>query len=242
MSKRFYLPAQEIHGDQAVLRDREAHHAVRVMRMKVGEHLVLFDGEGREYQGTIREISKGEVVLSLERCVEENHKGVALSVACALPKHVQMERVIEKLTEAGVQTILPMITQRTVPRMKGAGETKKILRLKQIATEAAKQCGVSRLPEISRIFSFSEVLGQASTYPLALFLTPHGRPLQECLKGKAADRVIVAVGPEGGWSEAEEAEAEKSGWTLVSLGNRILKVETVSLAIVSILHYVLDAS
>ena len=128
-----------------------------------------------------------------------------------------------------------------MPRIKGEEETKRILRFRKIAAQAAKQCGVSRLPEISKIFSFTEVLSLSRAYDLALFLTPEGHPLQECLKGKIAKRVIVAVGPEGGWSEKELKEAGHAGWALASFGKRILKVDTACLAAVAALHYALDS-
>lgn len=240
MSERFYLAPEDIQGNVAVLRGREAHHAVKVMRLKVGESLTLFDGEGHEYRGRIREILKKEVTISLEERREESRGGISVTVACALPKRLRMESVIEKLTELGVAAILPLSTERTVPRVGEGEETKKILRFKQIAAEAAKQCGASRLPDIGRIFSFSELIRSVASYDLALFLDPQGPPLRGCLDGKRVKKVIVAVGPEGGWSEKEVAAARGAGWILASLGKRILKVDTASLAAVSILHYALD--
>lgn len=239
MSRRFYLPPSEIRGELAFLRGREAHHAARVMRMKVGEAVTLFDGEGREYQGTIQEITKGEITVSVKTCVEEKKEEVSLEVAYSLPKHPQMERVIEKLTELRVQAILPMVSERTIPKVKGEID-KKILRFRQCATEAAKQCGVSRLPKIENIFSFSEVLGFSKNYDLALFLAPKGKPLKAILHNQRVKRVIVAVGPEGGWTDGEQKAADESGWQSVSLGRSVLKVETACLSIVSILDYALD--
>ena len=102
MSKRFYITPEDIHGEEAVLRGKEAHHAVRVMRLKAGEHLTLFDGKGHDYRGVIREILNGEVFISLEKRLEESQGGVEITVACALPKRLRMESVIEKLTEIGV--------------------------------------------------------------------------------------------------------------------------------------------
>ena len=240
MPERFYLAPQDIRGGEGVLRGKEAHHAVRVMRMKVGERLTLFDGEGHEYRGRIREILKEEVAISLEERVAEDFKGVSVTVACALPKRLRMESIIEKLTELGVEAILPFSTERAVPRVRQEEQAKKISRFQRIAAEAAKQCGVSRLPEISKFFSFSETLALASTYDLALFLVPEGPPLRKFLEGKTARRIVVAVGPEGGWSPRELEEAQKAGWARVSLGKPILKVDTASLAAVALLHYAFD--
>ena len=240
MPERFYLAPQDIRGDEAVLRGKEAHHAVRVMRMKVGEHLTLFDGEGHEYRGRIREILKEEVAVLIEERLAEEFGGVSVTVACALPKRLRMESVIEKLTELGVEAILPFSTERSVPRVKPEEQAKKISRFQRIAAEAAKQCGTSRLPEISKFLTFSETLALASAYDLALFLVPEGSPLRGVLEGKTARRVLVAVGPEGGWSPRELEEAHKAGWTQVSLGKPILKVDTASLAAVTLLHYAFD--
>lgn len=240
MSKRFYLPAEEIHGREAVLRGKEAHHVTRVMRRKVGETITLFDGKGHEYQGVILKILKQEVALSLERRTEQNQKGIVLHVACALPKNLRMERLIEKLTEVGTDAIFPFVSERTVPRVTKDREIEKLIRFRRIAAEAAKQCGLSRLPEISKISSFSEVLGLASSYDLSLFLTPQAPPLRELLQKEEAKRVVIAIGPEGGWSQEEVERARENGWKLVSLGDRILKVDTACVAIAAILHYMLD--
>ncbi|MFH1858561.1 MAG: RsmE family RNA methyltransferase [Candidatus Omnitrophota bacterium] len=242
MTKRFYLPAREIHGDEVILQGKEAHHASRVMRLEAGDRLTLFDGEGHEYTGIIRTITPKEVAVSLEKRMEESRREALISVACALPKKVRMENVIEKMTEAGTEAILPMRTERTVPRVRKEEEAKKLDRFRRIAAEAAKQCGISKLPEISNFFSFLEVLRLSPNYDLALFMAPEGRPLSVALQKTSARRVIICVGPEGGWSEKEREEARKADWDLVSLGKRILKVDTACLAAVSILHYVLDPS
>lgn len=239
MVRRFYLTPADIQENQAILRGREAHHATRVMRLKVGQPLTLFDGKGQVYQGVIREISKGEVFVSLMECIAEDRKETRITVACGIPKQLRMERIVEKLTEVGVEAIFPIATERTVPRMKGKEEAK-LKRWKRIATEAAKQCGASRLPDIPQVFCFSELLRLAPAYNLALFLDPAGRPLKDCLKEKKGERIIVAVGPEGGWSGKELEEAKSAGWATVSLGGHILKTDTASLAIVFILHYALD--
>jgi len=240
MSKRFYLSPADIHAGEAVLRGKEAHHVAHVMRMKVGEPLTLFDGKGRQYEGVIREILKQEVAVSLHAPMEEDRRGISISVACALPRHSRMEQVIEKLTEIGVAAILPLSTERTVPRVEGEREEKKLARWRRIATEASKQCGAARLPEISNVYSFSEVLDRSSEYDLAILLSPEGSPLRDYLRAKEANKVILLVGPEGGWSEREIVAAKKAGWVSVSLGRQILKVDTACIAASSILHYVLD--
>lgn len=242
MSKRFYLSPEDIQGGEAMLHGEEAHHVVHVMRMKVGERLILFDGEGREYQGVIREILKKEVAVSLHASAEEDPKRVSITVACALPRHSRIEQVIEKLTEIGVAAILPLSTERTILKIEGDREEKKLARWRRIATEAAKQSGAMRLPEISKVCSFSEVLGCSSEYDLAILLCPEGSPLRECLGAKKINKVILLVGPEGGWSERELEAATKRGWKSVSLGKNILKVDTACLVAASILHYVLDSS
>ncbi len=243
MPDRFYLSPEDIQGDRAVLRGKEAHHAVKVMRTKVGECLTLFDGKGREYRGMIRDILKNEVVLSLlGEYRTKSQAALSVTVACALPKRMKMESVIEKLTELGAASIVPLSTERSVPKVEKGEESKKILRFKRIAAEAAKQCGALSLPEIPGIFSFSELLRTAEAYDLALFLDPEGTPIRTVLKEKVAKKVIVAVGPEGGWSEAELKSAREGGWTVVSLGRTVLKVDTACISAVSVLQYALNDS
>jgi len=239
MAKRFFVAAQDIHGKEAILRGKEAHHATRVMRFSMGDQITVFDGEGFEYQGTIQQIRNDQIILSIEGKSKKPQTGVSITIACALPRQTRMERIIEKLTEVGVEAIIPISTDRTVPKLKGKEEVRGA-RWKRIAMEAAKQCGASQLPDIGNISSLQEVLSQGGAYDLSLFLTPQEKVIQACLKDCSAKRVIVLIGPEGGWSEKEASEAKEAGWTLASLGNAILKIDTACLSITSILHYVLD--
>ena len=240
MSKRFYLSPSDIGEKRAILRGKEAHHVIHVMRMRAGQTLDLFDGEGHQYEGRIQTVEKGEVSLSLSPFQDLSQPAVAITVACALPKQGRIEAIIEKLTEVGVEAIIPVTTERTVSKIARGAEEKKRDRWERIAISAAKQCGAPRLPKISNPLPLSEVLPRAKEYALAVVFAPGHRSVREFLDRKKADRVIALIGPEGGWSEEELSEARRCGWELLSLGKQILKVETATVAAAVTLHYALD--
>lgn len=237
MTRRFFVAPEAVQKTKAVLRGSEAHHALRVMRMKKGDRITLFDGRGHEYAGVIQNLAQKEVTVSIEQ--EEGVRGERpiLHVACAVPRLFRMEGIVEKMTELGVGSILPFISERTVPRITKEAGAKKLARWRRIAAEAAKQSERATLPEIPNILTFEEILSLGPKKELALFLAPEAPPIRQTLERQPVLEAILAVGPEGGWSSQEEKKAEASGWTVCSLGKQILKVDTACIAAVSILHY-----
>ena len=232
---RFFVRQNQIEGDEITILGEDAHHIARSLRMAVGEELTVCDMQGNEYRGPIvcfdedREVRMQ--IVSMQSSVNEPPCRIRLFQA--LPKGDKMDTVIQKAVECGACEIIPFESERCVVKAKADGEERKTERRRRIATEAAKQCGRSVLPNVCPTVSFSAMLDMASQSDLALFCYEGDgtRPLGTILK-EAGERgfssVSVIVGSEGGFSLREAEAAQKAGLCMTGLGKRILRTETAS--------------
>jgi 16S rRNA (uracil1498-N3)-methyltransferase len=228
MSERFFAENLTV-GAQVRLTPDEARHLATVMRARAGDEVTLFDGSGAEFTAQVRQIDKRGVTLA----VVARHE-IARELACqltltvALPRGERQKWLVEKAAELGVTRLVPLATERGVA---AAGEAA-AARLRRQVIEASKQCGRNRFMEIappaSAVPFFKSPLGDS----IRLLADPAGQPLAQLAPAlTAADHWIVAVGPEGGFTDTERAAAKAAGWQLVSLGPRILRVETAAIAL-----------
>jgi 16S rRNA (uracil1498-N3)-methyltransferase len=224
MSERFFAENLTA-GSRAELRDDEARHLRTVMRAQVGDEVTLLDGSGAEFVGRIVELKKHSVVLDVsERREVSRELPFELTLAVALPRGDRQKWLVEKATELGVTRLVPLVAERGVAVANDAT----LERLRRQVIEASKQCGRNRLLQIAQpmaaIAYFQSSFGDAAR----MLADPHGEPLPGAAAGK---NTIVAVGPEGGFSDAEVTVAREAGWRLVTLGPRILRVETAAIAL-----------
>lgn len=231
MSDRFFIPTPTV-GDTAVLAGTEAHHLMHVLRAKVGDSVVLFDGAGNEFTARVEKTSKHAVELSIsERRKCEQESTSPLTLAVALPKGDRQKWLIEKTVELGVARLLPLVTERGVAQ---PVETA-LGRLRRAVIEASKQSGRKYLMEIGEPANFEQLVQDFSHSSLKLVAHPGGMPLQQAWS--AADvtnqtqSAIVAIGPEGGFTDAEIERLRVAGWALVSLGSTVLRIETAAIAV-----------
>lgn len=237
MSQRFFCSTPitgptsgPIAGQRATLVDGEAHHLAHVMRAKVGDHVVLFDGGGAEFVARVERIAKAAVDLSIvQRRDIDRELPFTLTLAVALPKGDRQRWLVEKATELGVTRLVPLITARGVTDGRAALD-----RLRRAVIEASKQCGRNRLMEIAAAEKW-EVLAASCREGVSerWFAHPIGdrkSPLHAPCLDRAAP-VTIAVGPEGGWTDEEVQLASANGWRCVDLGPRVLRVETAAIAI-----------
>jgi 16S rRNA (uracil1498-N3)-methyltransferase len=234
MADRFYIVPPLGDADRAVLEGAEAHHLLHVMRGKVGDEVVLFDGRGWEYLAAIVRTGRSRVELQIiVRSAVDRELPFPVTLAVALPKGDRQRWLVEKLVELGVATLVPLITQRGVAQpVAGVLD-----RLRRTVVEASKQCGRNRLMAVAEPQSLSELVeavGRDAASGTLLLAHPHGKPLVEAL-GERADRTagrwVCAVGPEGGFTDDELAIARNARWEIVGLGPRTLRVETAALAL-----------
>ncbi|MFH1777915.1 MAG: 16S rRNA (uracil(1498)-N(3))-methyltransferase [Candidatus Omnitrophota bacterium] len=231
MMFRFYVPPENIKDNTIEISGTEAHHLTHVLRKKIGEKIIIIDGQGKEYLTKIRKIHGQKItadVLSAKSILPEK---LNLTLACALAKGNRIDYVVEKCTELGVKKIIPLLTKNTVVKIERDGK-KKLNRWQKIAISAAKQCGCTMLPEITPVMNFKEVLPQISQYELSLIAAPGYNGItfkQITQKFKQLNDVLVFIGPEGDFSKAEIKEAVVAGCEVFGLGKNILRTDTAAI-------------
>ena len=224
MAERFYTPDSLAVGE-FFLTGAEAHHLTTVRRIAPGDRVILFNGDGNEYEAEIVGSSKKAVTLRIVSVSDRNRElPFSLVVASALPKGGRADYLVEKLTELGVTRYIPLITQRSivVPR------DSTVAKLSRGVIEASKQCGRNRLMTIDPARKWAELLSSADL-PRARFVFDPTSAMVG-LHREPEGGVILAVGPEGGFTSEEVAAATAIGWRTVCLGPRVLRIETAAVA------------
>ncbi len=233
---RFYAPSENFTATSVQLPSDEVHHAVQVLRIRVGDRVVVFDGQGRMFQAMVAEVSKRGVRLALETALPVlGESPLDLTLGMALLKADKFEWVIQKAVELGVTRIVPLITQHVEPNLiRGASE--KLERWSRISREATKQCGRGYLTPILPPQPVSELLSSGGVK--FFFTERQGNGWATVLSQlrKRPSTVVALVGPEGGWSEAERKLAETQGAYGVTLGPRILRAETAAILAAGLLQ------
>jgi 16S rRNA (uracil1498-N3)-methyltransferase len=233
MSERYFLD-EPISGGRAVLEGPEAHHLIHVMRAAPGLRVVLFDGSGSEFPAVVQTVGRSEVQLDvLSREEIDRELPLDLTLGVALPKGDRQRWLVEKAVELGVTRIVPLRTQRGVAQP----VEQALARLRRAVVEASKQCGRNRLLQIDEPQSWPSFVQSAVDVPCRLLAQPKGfhKGTDLPIPGEPPDRVLLAIGPEGGFTDDEVASALSAGWHTVDLGPRILRVETAAIALAAII-------
>jgi 16S rRNA (uracil1498-N3)-methyltransferase len=237
---RFYVPTPQIEKGMLRVEGNEVKHIRRVLRLKAGDEIIVFDSLGKEYEGTIIEETTSSVVIKIQNIfLSKRDSPLDVTLAQSLLKGEKMDYLIQKATELGVKEIIPFFSSRSVPLLEKSGRLKRHHRWGRIAIEASKQCGRGVVPKIEPLQDYSEMLQLASPGSLRLILWEReGGQLKEVLeRSKEKTRIFFIIGPEGGFSQEEVEEAKRAGFIPVTLGRRILRAETASLCLLSILQY-----
>jgi 16S rRNA (uracil1498-N3)-methyltransferase len=233
VSERFFSE-EPVLGSEVRLSGNEAHHLLHVMRARAGDEVLVFDGTGYEYRCILRQTRRREALLEvIERRAARREPPVELHVAAALPKGERQAWLVEKLSELGASRLMPLHTARGVV----APGPEAVARLRRVAVQSAKQCGRTRLLEIAAPQAWPSVAASLPAGSMGVIAHPQAaRPAFEVLVARPLPRLVyAAVGPEGGWNEAELAVAGEHGWHVVGLGRRILRVETAALALAALI-------
>ena len=237
---RFYVAHPQIEKGMLKVEGSEVRHIRRVLRLKTGEGIAVFDGSGNEYEGTIVEEGPSSVVVMIQNILSpERESHLEITLAQSLLKGEKMDYLIQKATELGVKEIIPFFSSRSVPLLDKSKRLKRYHRWEKIAVEASKQCGRVMVPKVGPLHDYSEILQTASPDSLRLILWERGgASLKEILKeSKEKTRIFFVVGPEGGLSNEEVEHARRVGFIPVNLGKRILRSETAVLCFLSVLQY-----
>ncbi len=229
MTPRFFCPVPLAPGAVIELPEPVTHHAVHVLRLRSGDEVVLFDGAGREYPARL-EATGGKVraVLGPWRDAERESP-LDLTLVQALPAGEKMDWVVQKAVELGVRRLAPVISARSRVRLAGSRARRREEHWRQVMIAACEQCGRNRLPQLAPLADLTDFLAVAAPATTAkLLLAPGGnQSLRDIAPGTA---VMLLVGPEGGFTEGEEAAALAAGFRRLSLGPRVLRTETAGLA------------
>ncbi|MDD4907758.1 MAG: RsmE family RNA methyltransferase [Candidatus Omnitrophica bacterium] len=232
--QHIYCPKEYILAESIIVSAPEqAHYLCGVLRLRPGEDLVVFDGEGEEYLCRVDKISPLRSDLKIIQKKPVKKAALELTIACAIPKKSKMDDIIDKLTQLGVQRIIPMFTDRVNVEWGPQQKQKHLLRWRKIGISASEQSGRAYLPDISEIMDIEEVLAQAAKFSLKLIPTLLDRklPLREVLNKQGSGKILVLIGPEGDFTPEEIELALKNGCAAVSLGDLTLRVETAAVAV-----------
>ncbi len=211
-----------------------------MLRLKTKDELIIFDEKANEYVCAIEKL-KPQLTLLIKKmsALSVRAKKINLAVACALPKKSSMDDIIDKLTQLGVDRIIPLKTSRTIVKL---DEEKKQLRFshwQKVAQNASQQSQRSTLAVIEQLKDIKEVLADSKEYDLKLIptLTGDRKTIKEILQHSKPSNILVFIGPEGDFTDEEIALAKKYGCIAVSLGRNVLRVETAAVAVASYIKF-----
>jgi len=246
MSARFHADLALVPGSSVSLPEQAARH-VQVLRLQPGDHITLFNGQGNgepgsegEFDATIERMGRSDVQVTIGAYTATRREADrAVHLVLGMPANERMDWLIEKATELGVASIRPLMSERTVLRIKGERAGKKLAHWRGVAVAACEQCGRNRIPVIHEVTSLDEWLRRepaaAAGTRLLLSLRDGTQPLARAVASASAGALTFLSGPEGGLSAAEEAAAIACGFAPVTLGPRVLRAETAPLACLSLL-------
>lgn len=246
--RKFFVNSNQINNNKIEIINEDVNHIKNVLRLELGEKIKICDSENLEnYVCEIAEISSRSVVCSIiEKVPGEAEGNVELHIFQGLPKADKMELIIQKGTELGAQEFIPVSFKRSIVKLSGKDEDKKIERWQKIAEVASKQSMRDIIPKVRNILNIKNLCSEIKNYDLVLVayeLEENNYIKSELLKIKEKDKnykIAIIIGPEGGIEEAEVEELKTAGAKVVSLGKRILRTETVALQVSSIIMYELE--
>ena len=233
---RVFVAGPLVAGKRLKLEGNAASHITRVLRLRVGAALTLFDGTGGEHQASIDKAAGGEVIVAIgERLSSERESPLRLTLAQGISRGERMDLVVQKASELGVTELVPVLTERSVVKLSAQQSDRKVNHWRAIAIAACEQCGRNRLPAVAAPIALPDFLRAAAAADTRLVLSPDGTRSLADLPRPAAG-IIVLIGPEGGLTDEEEQAAVGAGFASIKLGPRVLRTETAAIAALALLQ------
>jgi 16S rRNA (uracil1498-N3)-methyltransferase len=228
---RLFLPVVLAQGKQIALDDESAHYLRTVLRLKKNAEIVLFNGEGGEYSGTVVEVNRKTVLIAIDKWNSRSvESSLRITLGLGIARGDRMDISVQKAVELGVNCLTPLLTDRCVVQFKAEKKPQRWLHWQKIAQHAAEQSGRTMVPEFTEIESLSTWINRQQG--LKIFLDPYAATSFAEL-APVNNQVTLLTGPEGGFASHERDEARAAGFIPVQLGQRILRAETASLAALS---------
>lgn len=232
---RIFVPLPLQAGQPVELTDSAANHVGKVLRMKPGEPLILFNGEGRAWQGQVASVSKKVVGVTLESEIEgATESPLSIHLGQSLSRGERMDYAIQKATEMGVTEITPLFSERCEVKLNAERQEKRLKHWQQVAISACEQCGRNVVPVINPPQSVSDWMG-AQESDLRFVL--HHRTEKKLEGFDKPGSVSLLIGPEGGLTAEEIASAESAGFNALALGPRVLRTETAPITAITLMQY-----
>ncbi|MEK6727603.1 MAG: RsmE family RNA methyltransferase [Candidatus Omnitrophota bacterium] len=237
---RLHVSYKGIHDGKMCIRDNnQVHYLKDVLRVKPGEKIMLFDEKGDEYASEIKDLLPESIILSVKSVPARSRLGnLGLTIACAIPKKSKMDDIVDKLTQLGVDRIIPMETERVVVKLDRDKKILKVKRWRKIAESASLQSQRNTIPVIEGVQDIKTVLGNSSPYDLKLIPALEGnrKHLKDILSRLKPRNVLIFIGPEGDFTCEEIKLAQNYGCIPVTLGDLVLRVETAAVAVASFIR------
>jgi len=239
--RRFFIDRPHAPSDRVMLTGPDVRHIRTVLRLGLGDEILLFDDKGSEYQAQIIDTAPAAItvlILCKYSAISESH--LEVTIGQALLRAQKMDRIVRQLTELGAFGFIPFMAERSVPKSNPTRLAEKRRRWETIAREALKQCGRFQPPRISPVVSFQDLVVSPPSHDLKIIFhtgQAAARPWTHLEPAAQVDKVLALVGPEGGFTHEEVKAAVDSGFACVSLGPRILKSDTAAVAAGAILQH-----
>ena len=247
---RFFVSDISESNKEVVITSSDVNHIVNVLRLGVGDEIMVSDGSSRDYLCRIKEFDTKFVIAEIIDVFDSNAELPAyIYLYQGFPKGDKFETIIQKCVELGVHEIIPVMMERTIVKLDDKKRQKKVERFNGISASAAKQSRRGIIPEVTGFMSMKEAISRAST---GLILVPYEsaegmdysrkviNEVADGVRGGKIKNISVFIGPEGGFADSEVKALEEAGAKIISLGHRILRTETAGMTVMSILSYMLD--
>ncbi len=235
---RFFIQKINLSDKFIILNDpAQLHHLRNVLRVRPGERVAVFDHSGNEYVAIVVEIGPSRASLEIKEKRPPNDLEIEITVACAIPKKVRMDDIIDKLTQLGVSCIIPLQTERVIVKLDKQKKLQRFQRWEEIALSAVKQSQRSKFVVIKPVTDFKDAVAEVQDFDLKLIPTLEvgGKTLKTIFNQTFCQfrKIMVLIGPEGDFTPQEISLAKAAGFLPVTLGKQVLRVDTAALAVVS---------
>lgn len=243
--QHFFVTPDQVKEERVYIEGSDVNHMKNVLRMRVGEEVMISDGNNRTYRCAVQEYGEDITILKiLERGLVDTELPSRIYLFQGLPKQDKMELIVQKAVELGVYQVIPVATKRCVVKLDEKKAAKKVERWQQIAESAAKQAGRGYIPEVHSVMNYRKALEYAGKLDVVLIPYELADGMQETKQIidtiRPGQSIGIFIGPEGGFEQEEVERAIDCGARVITLGRRILRTETAGLTTLSVLMFHLE--
>lgn len=248
---KFFVRDNQVNNNKITILGDDVNHIANVLRMKVGDEIQICNTDTTDnYNAELMEFSKNSIICNVvEKIVSKAESDINLKIFQGIPKSDKMELIIQKSTELGVKAFVPVDMERCISKINGKDEKKKLERWQKISEVAAKQSGRDIIPKVESVINIKQLSEQVSKYDMVIvpYERAEGYSFKDAIeelktKNNTHLNIGIVIGPEGGYELSEVKILEDAGAKVVTLGKRILRTETVALAMASVIMYELGGS